>query len=149
MKLRFIAVFICISCVLRSQVYTKTDSIIDFASKHVGVKYKYASSSPQKGFDCSGFVNFVFSQFGVQVPRSSKLFEHFGIAVLLDSCKKGDVLLFNKPGHVAIVTYHTKDSLRFIHASSDKRHGGVKVSEFNSFSNYKKRFVKAIRIPSM
>ncbi|MCA6435238.1 MAG: C40 family peptidase [Bacteroidota bacterium] len=148
MKFKYTVFCLVIANCLIAQVKTKTDSIIDFATKHVGVKYKYASANPKKGFDCSGFVNFVFSEFGVQVPRSSKLFNHFGINVELDSCKKGDVLLFEKPGHVGIVTYHSKDSLRFIHASSDKRHGGVKISEFYSFSNYKKRFVKVIRIPN-
>lgn len=54
--------------------------------------------------------------------------------------------MFQKPGHVGIVIKNQNDSLLFIHASSDKKHGGVKVSNFNSFNNYKKRFVKAIRV---
>lgn len=148
-KLGCILFVICFNGLITAQLMPKTDSIIEFAAKHIGIKYKYASANPKKGFDCSGFVYFVFGQFGIQVPRSSKLFNHFGKVVLLDSCRKGDVLLFEKPGHVGIVTYHSKDSLRFIHASSDKRNGGVKISEFYSYSNYKKRFVKAIRIPNL
>lgn len=148
-KLKYAVICLIIANTLVAQVKTKADSVIDFATKHIGVRYKYATANPKKGFDCSGFVNFVFNEFGIQVPRSSKLFHQFGINVKLDSCRKGDVLLFEKPGHVGIVTFHAKDSLQFIHASSDKRHGGVKISEFYSFSNYKKRFVKVIRVPNL
>ncbi|WP_432712696.1 C40 family peptidase, partial [Pedobacter sp.] len=46
-------------------------ALISFAKTLIGIPYHYASSNPQKGFDCSGFVNYVFNNFGVKVPRSS------------------------------------------------------------------------------
>lgn len=129
-----------------AQTLTKTDSLIEFSKKFIGVKYKYATANPKKGFDCSGFVYYVFNYLNIQVPRSSKLYYNFGQTIKLDSCKIGDVLLFEKPGHVGIVLKNQNDSLLFIHASSDKRNGGVKISNFNNFNNYKNRFVKAIRV---
>ncbi|MCA0428959.1 MAG: C40 family peptidase [Bacteroidetes bacterium] len=138
-------IIICqVNC--NAQPLTKADSLIEFSKKFIGVKYKYATANPKKGFDCSGFVNYVFTYFNIQVPRSSKLYYDFGKSIKLDSCKAGDVLLFEKPGHVGIVVKNINDSLLFIHASSDKRHGGVKISNFNNFNNYKNRFVKAIRV---
>lgn len=129
-----------------AQTLTKTDSLIEFSKKFIGVKYKYATANPKKGFDCSGFVYYVFNYLNIQVPRSSKLYYNFGQTIKLDSCKIGDVLLFEKPGHVGIVLKNQNDSLLFIHASSDKRNGGVKISNFYNFNNYKNRFVKAIRV---
>src|SRR5690606_21734365 len=45
--------------------------LVSFAKKLLGVKYKYGAAHPSHGFDCSGFVNYVFRQFGITLPRSS------------------------------------------------------------------------------
>jgi cell wall-associated NlpC family hydrolase len=45
--------------------------LIDFAKTLKGIRYKYASADPKKGFDCSGFVMYVFKHFQISVPRSS------------------------------------------------------------------------------
>src|SRR5689334_1669693 len=47
------------------------DELITYAQTFKGVRYKYASADPVKGFDCSGFVLYVFKHFHVNVPRSS------------------------------------------------------------------------------
>ncbi len=124
----------------------KTDSIIEFAKKQIGINYKYGSYNPNYGFDCSGLLYYVFREFKVNVPRSSKEYYNYGKTVALDSVKIGDVLLFEKPGHVAIVVSKNETELLFIHSSSDKRHSGVKISNYYLFANYKKRFVKTIRV---
>ena len=53
------------------QTEINRDSIIAYAKQYLGTPYVYASSNPKKGFDCSGFVSFVFSNFGLTLPRSS------------------------------------------------------------------------------
>lgn len=131
-----------------------SDSIVLYAKQYIGVKYKYACANPKTGFDCSGFVNYVYKQFNIQVPRTSKDFLHFGQTIPLDSCKPGDVIVFKgtneksmQPGHVGIITLNENNELWFIHSSSDKKHSGIKVSNFNAYDNYKKRFIKVVRIP--
>lgn len=124
--------------------------LLDFAKSMVGIPYRYASSNPEKGFDCSGFVNYVFSNFGFKVPRSSTEFANAGIPVKLDQVKVGDVLIFTgtnpkvrRIGHVGIISAIEDGEIKFIHSTSGKANG-VTVSEFNSY--YRSRFMKAVSI---
>jgi cell wall-associated NlpC family hydrolase len=55
---------------------TKADELVDFAETLQGIPYKYGSNNPKTGFDCSGFVSYVFNHFGISVPRSSIGFTH-------------------------------------------------------------------------
>ena len=52
------------------------DSAIVYAKKFIGTHYKYAGNSPETGFDCSGFVNYVFKRYNITLPRSSKDFDN-------------------------------------------------------------------------
>jgi hypothetical protein len=54
------------------------DSIVNFGMELLGTPY-VAAGSGKDGFDCSGFVYYVFQHFKIKVPRSSSDFEHFGI----------------------------------------------------------------------
>lgn len=125
-------------------------ALISFAKTLVGIPYRYASSSPEKGFDCSGFVNYVFENFGINVPRSSREFPKAGKPVSLENAKVGDVLIFtgSNPkirsiGHVGIVYAVDEEGIKFIHASSGKAKG-VTITEMNTY--YKSRFMKAVSI---
>ncbi len=130
----------------------KADSLIAFAKTQLGTNYCYANASPYDGFDCSGFVYFVFSHYNVKVPRSSKEYKHYGKKIPLDSAKTGDVIVFTgtnakyrSPGHVGIVI-STKDGIpTFIHSSSGKKKGVI-VSDFLESPYYKKRFIKIVRV---
>lgn len=53
------------------------DSIVDFGMNLLNTPYVYGACS-KDGFDCSGFVYFVFQHFKIQVPRSSSQYENFG-----------------------------------------------------------------------
>ncbi len=123
------------------------DSIVDYAKTFVGVPYKYAHCSPNSGFDCSGFTWFVYNHFGVQIPRSSKDYMTLGTRVTLETCKKGDLILFTgtnpaekRVGHVGIVISNAGDSLQFIHSSSSENHFGVTITNYYK-SAYPKRFI--------
>src|ERR1043165_3237469 len=52
--------------------------IVDFAQTLLGTPYQYASIDPAIGFDCSGFVTYVFTHFNIIVPRSSIDFTNVG-----------------------------------------------------------------------
>jgi cell wall-associated NlpC family hydrolase len=129
------------------------DSLVTFCKQHLGTKYNYANCTPADGFDCSGFVYFVFSHFNIKVPRSSADYAGFGKPVPMDSAKTGDVIVFTgtdakrrKPGHVGIVISKPGEDLSFIHSSSDKRNPGIKISNYSASPNYKKRFLKIVRV---
>lgn len=124
--------------------------IINFAKNLIGVPYRYASSSPSRGFDCSGFVNYVFENFGISVPRSSPEFVHAGTPVALSEAKVGDVLIFTgtnpkvrRIGHVGIIYSIEGDDIKFIHSSSGKAKG-VTITSLDGY--YKTRFIKAVSI---
>jgi len=128
------------------------DSLIAFAKRQVGTNYCYANASPEGGFDCSGFVYFVFSHYNVTVPRSSKEFKHYGKTISIDSAKAGDVIVFTgtnakyrSPGHVGIVISIKYGIPVFIHSSSGKKKGVI-ISNFLESSYYKKRFIKIVRV---
>lgn len=124
------------------------DSIIAYAKQYMGTAYCYASGNPKKGFDCSGFVNYVFNHFGVELPRSSSGFKNLGKALKPQDFKVGDVLVFyghrdkNSIGHVGIVCEANGMKSKFIHASSGKEMA-VTISELGS-AGYTRRFYKCI-----
>lgn len=128
---------------------SKADSIVAFAKSLLGVPYKYASTNPVQGFDCSGFITYVFNYFRMEVPRSSIDFTNVGTTIPAVRAVPGDLILFTgtdtaetKVGHMGIIVNNT-DSLRFIHASSGHANG-VTITPLNDY--YKSRFVKVIRI---
>ena len=128
-----------------------TDTLIGFAKSLLGVPYCYGGITP-KGFDCSGFVNYVYSTFGFEVPRSSAEMADFGMEVPLDSCRKGDIILFagsNKDkrpvGHAGIIVSDMDEPLKFIHSATSNKQGII-ITAFDAFDYYKSRFVKVIRV---
>lgn len=124
------------------------DKVVDYAEKQVGVKYKYGSSKKENGFDCSGFITYVFSHFDIPVPRISKDFTNTGDEVAIQNCRRGDIILFTgsdansgEVGHMGIITSIENGFVNFIHASTSK---GVMISGMNSY--FIPRFVKVNRL---
>ncbi len=125
------------------------NDLVSFAKTLIGIPYKYASTDPTKGFDCSGFITYVFNHFKIKVPRSSVDFTNVGKEINIDDAKKGDLILFTGTndsirivGHMGIVTENI-DTLKFIHSTSGLKYG-VTISDLSD--RYKSRFVKVIRI---
>lgn len=136
----------------KQQEQTKREEIITFAKKYLGTKYCYAGGDPKTGFDCSGFVNFVYKNFGIDLPRSSSGFAKIGKTLKPEEFKVGDILVFygyrdNKSiGHVGIICEANGMKSKFIHSSSGKEMAVI-ISELGS-DQYTKRFYKGIDVLS-
>lgn len=128
----------------------KSGQVVDYAETLKGVTYKYGSIDPRQGFDCSGFITYVFNHFGISVPRSTKDFTSVEREISLNKTKRGDIILFTGTdstirvvGHMGIITNREGQNLEFIHSTSGKAFG-VTTTPLNKY--YQGRFVKAIRI---
>ena len=126
------------------------DSLVAFGKSLVGTPYLYASSDPAKGFDCSGFVTYIFNHFDIAVPRSSLDFTDVGLEIPKEFASPGDLILFTGTdstirivGHMGIVESNERGNLLFLHSTSGKAHGVV-ISPLKGY--YETRFVKVIRI---
>jgi cell wall-associated NlpC family hydrolase len=119
-----------------SATLTRTDaamSMLSQAGMFLGVRYRYGGISPKRGFDCSGFVQYVFAKTGIQLPRTAH--EMAGSREKLESdiakLLPGDLLFFADPrnrrriDHVAIYA----GNFRVIHAT---KHRGVKFDSIGS-----------------
>lgn len=127
---------------------TLTVKLLHFAKTLKGTPYKYGSTNPEVGFDCSGFITYVFNHFRIDVPRSSAGFTNEGVPVSLTDAQPGDLILFTGTdstvrtvGHMGIIT-QVGDSVVFIHSTSGKAYG---VTETTLDKYYMGRFVKVIR----
>ncbi len=128
----------------------KASEVINFSLTLQGVPYQYGSAIKEKGFDCSGFVYYVFNHFKVKVPRVSRDYTNAGTLVTTLESRPGDIILFTgsdagsgEVGHLGLVTSNNNGVIRFIHSASGKE-GGVMVSSMNSY--FIPRFVKVIRV---
>lgn len=124
------------------------DQLVDFAETLKGIKYKYGSSKKENGFDCSGFINYVFNHFKIAVPRISYDFTNAGKEVPIKNSRRGDLILFTGSdpksgivGHMGIITENKNGILKFIHASTSS---GVIISGMNAY--FVPRFVKVNRV---
>jgi cell wall-associated NlpC family hydrolase len=124
--------------------------VVDFAKKLIGVRYKYASANPKTGFDCSGFITYVFGHFNIVVPRSSIDFTNVGKTIPVENAKPGDLILFTGTdstekfvGHMGLVVSNQNSQLKFIHSTSGKKYG-VTITPLNDY--YTGRYMKTIRI---
>ena len=126
----------------------KREEIIAYAKKYLGTRYCYAGNSPESGFDCSGFVNFVFENFGVELPRSSSGFTNLGKPLQPEQFRVGDILVFygyrdrDSVGHVGIICEANGMQSKFIHSSSGSEMAVI-ISELGS-DMYTQRFYKCI-----
>lgn len=120
----------------------KAQILLSMARQYVGVPYVWAGRSPS-GFDCSGFIYYVFDQLGYGLPRMADGQFEVGIPVSRNSLEPGDLVFFETyepgPSHVGI--YIGND--QFIHASSGAGH--VTVTPLNK-TYYRDRYLGARRI---
>jgi cell wall-associated NlpC family hydrolase len=77
------------------------EQVLKVASQYVGTPYIFGGSNP-RGFDCSGYVMFVFAQFGVELRHSVTAQARVGMVVSPEDARPGDVVIFNDHSHNGI-----------------------------------------------
>jgi len=75
------------------------NAVLEIAARYVGTPYRSGGSTPI-GFDCTGFVSYVYAQLGISLPRSSGAYRSIGTVVSRADAQPGDLIW--SPGHVAI-----------------------------------------------
>lgn len=131
-------------------INSKAITIIDYAKSMLGKPYVYGANTPEKGFDNSGFVNYIFSHFNITVPRYAAAFIAAGDKVVPNEVSEGDIILFSKTDSVkkvvfqiGIVVSAKGAPVSFIYASSGKING-VGISNMNAY--YQKKLMGYRRV---
>lgn len=125
---------------------SKADRVISIGNQYLGTPYKFGATAKQtKNFDCSSFVQYVYSKVGVNLPRASYNQATKGKAVKRSQLKKGDLVFFSsgksgstKISHVAIYAGNNK----ILHTYGSP---GVTYSKLSS-STWSNRYVTARRV---
>lgn len=124
-------------------VFAGQTPLNESVSEVIGTPYKWGGTT-EKGFDCSGFIIYIFDQFKVKLPRTSSTQAKTGTEVSKDELREGDLVFFNTSGNgISHAGIYMGDG-KFAHSSSSK---GVVVSKLSD-SYYKDRYVTARRVIS-
>jgi hypothetical protein len=140
----FLLVLILTSCVPSQLQYRniplKRKQIINTATQYIGTPYRHGGTTPS-GFDCSGYVFFVYNKNGIQIPRSTAQQYTKGQKIPYRMAQPGDLLFFrinmNEISHVGIFVGNDT----FVHAPSSGKH-----VRYDSIKNpyWQKRFYGAV-----
>ena len=100
---------------------SRSQRVVAIAKKHLGARYRWGGASPA-GFDCSGFVMYVYGHVGVGLPHNAAKQYRYGALVTRERLEPGDVVFFDGLHHNGIYI----GGGRFIHARREG--GGVMIS---------------------
>ena len=119
--------------------------IASYAKQYVGYSYTYGGTTPSTGFDCSGFVYYVYNSCGISLSRSCSVQMTSGTAVSKENLKAGDIIFFNNGangsiGHVGIYIGDGK----IVHAKNSN--SGVTIDSINDGGYYDTYYYSARRI---
>tara|TARA_B100001287_G_scaffold71518_1_gene59070 strand:+ start:353 stop:1294 length:942 start_codon:yes stop_codon:yes gene_type:complete len=125
----------------------KRDSMKYIAHSCIGTPYKWAGES-KKGFDCSGFVKYVYDYVGIKLPHNANKIAHLGKEVSEKSAQTGDVILFGSKSKNGFRAYHSgiiyeneKGEIKLIHSISK----GVHItSDYDRYWKERTLFIKNI-----
>lgn len=126
------------------------DSILERGKSLIGTRYRFGGTSQSSGFDCSGFIGYLFrEEAGMTLPRSTRdMINVKAPLVARNKLKPGDLLFFstNGRGRVSHAGIYLGDD-QFIHSSS-RRSGGVRVDSLGD-TYWSKTFIEAKRALAM
>lgn len=127
---------------------TVIDSVIGFGKHFLGLRYKYGGTTPA-GFDCSGYVSYIFGKYGYTFPHSSAGMASIGEKVDIKNTRKGDFILFKGRstksggvGHVALIVAADSGQITMMHSTCMQ---GVIIEKYNTSDYFKRRYVMCRR----
>lgn len=137
-----LSVFYCTNCRITKEpekVWNLRGKLVTLAEHLQGIPYKFGGYDLE-GFDCSGFVYYVYDSFGIRLPRTAKGQAKLKRGISLKRAKPGDVLAFKlkRQWHTAIYT----EKNYFVHAPNQR--GVVRKEYMNSY--WKKHLKSVISI---
>ena len=136
--------FVLSSFANQTEAASAVDSnrLVSAANQVMGTKYVYGGTTT-KGFDCSGFIGYVYKRVGVSLPRTSAGMYASGTSVAKKNLKSGDIVFFNTTGkgvsHAGIYIGNGK----FVHSSTSK---GVTVTKLNDPYYWGSKYIGAKRV---
>jgi cell wall-associated NlpC family hydrolase len=108
-------------------------SLLRLALDQIGVSYHKGGINPETGFDCSGFVRYVFDQaVGVVLPHSARDISQLGKHIPLTELHPGDLVFFHTKRHIVSHVGIYIGNNQFIHDASN-RTGGVRISDLTGY----------------
>lgn len=118
-------------CPIKDYPENDGNSISEYALTMVGTKYKWGGNSPDTGFDCSGFLKYVFEHFDLPINRLASDQALNGTPVDAERMQPGDIICFKYSGKITHCAIYIGDG-RVVHAANEK-HGvnTAAVSDFN------------------
>ncbi len=133
------------------QLPALADSILERGMSLIGTRYRFGGTNESSGFDCSGFIGYLFrEEAGMDLPRSTReMINVKAPLVARNKLKPGDLLFFatnGRRGRVSHAGIYLGDD-QFIHSSS-RRSGGVRVDSLGD-SYWSKTFIEAKRALAM
>ena len=133
----------------RPATFPSRTDMIATATKYMGSPYVWGGNTP-KGFDCSGFVKFVYAEYGYDLFRTSQQMSKVGTRVKMDEIQEGDLAFFgtkDKNGrhtvkHVGMIANADPKNPMLIHSTG----GGVQIDSLkpNTYWNKKLLFVNNV-----
>jgi len=132
------------------QLPVLADSILERGKALIGTRYRFGGTSTKSGFDCSGFIGYLFKEeAGMSLPRSSREMINIDAPLVKRTdLEPGDLLFFSTAGRgrVSHAAIYLGDN-QFIHSSS-RRSGGVRVDSLDD-TYWSKTFIEAKRALAM
>jgi cell wall-associated NlpC family hydrolase len=129
--------------------------LITYASDLVGIGYHYGGEKPEDGFDCSGFVKYVYASIGVELPHNAHMISQIeGETIALEDAEPGDLIFFGsgntkkwKTQHAGIIYEYENNEPKIIHCPSR----GVTIDGNNSSWDYywKEKVLFVKRLPQL
>lgn len=103
----------------------KRQEMVDFALQFVGNPYVWGGTSLTNGADCSGFVQSIYKQFGISLPRVAADQANAGTRISVEEALPGDLIFYAENGSIYHVVMYIGNG-KVVHASSSA--SGIKVS---------------------
>lgn len=122
--------------------FTRSD-VVQFAEQYIGIPYQKDGKSPATGFDCSGFVAYIYHNFGRQLKGGSSDIALKGKSIDQANLKPGDLVFFGehkKISHIGIVSANANSGIEMIHSSSTN---GITREVFTNSVYWRDKFLFA------